>query len=765
LYLLIEFSYCFKIKKTIYYSKKKVIFEKSNDLKKLERSLTLTATIAISIAGMLGSGIFVLPGLAAAKTGSSVWLAYLLAAVCILPAALSKSELATAMPSSGGTYVFIERTFGPAFGTIAGIGLWISLLLKSSFALVGFGAYLAVLIDVPLGYNKIIAIFFLGLILLLNIFGVKKVGKVQLAVVIFSLIGLILVFLYGLSNLNPLLLNPFLSHGSYGLISTVAFVYISYAGVTKIAAIAGEIKNPSKNLPLAMLFSLLITTIVYVSVTFTLVGNIPMNILKTDIKPIYTIANLLGGKYIGYAAAVLGVVTLISMANSGVLASSRFPFAMARDKLLPSYMTKLHSKYLTPVVTIVLTCILMAFAILFLNVEKIAKLASAFMVLMFIVVNASVIILRETSVQWYNPAYRSPFYPYIQLVGIISGIILLIFLGLIPLLAIFMIIVIGILIYLKYGKNASRTGVLRRYGHRPAMYLLYKRKNRSNKSFKSFGDSLVSINANLVSKAGVVVPLLGNEKSAEMLVEIGAALNTKDKLQTVNITEVPDQTFLDAFLEENASISSLRRRINLLAETRNIDIDIEAIVTHNVSGTIHSLSNQTSCDWLVMGWYGRAHNGILVRNPIGWLLTHINSNFALFKDNGVRHFSKILLASRLGKKERKLIETTDRICQFYNASFTILHIVPESTLNKNIKLIHSNSMNQLKNTICTSDVQIVKSNNSIEAISQVSSGYDLLIIGTPEKDNWISVMFGAGKDKFAEKAACSVLRLTFKKKN
>ncbi|HIK63202.1 MAG TPA: amino acid permease, partial [Flavobacteriales bacterium] len=114
-------------------------------MKKLERSLTLPAVIAISIGGMLGSGIFVLPGLAAAKTGPSVWLAYLIAAICILPAALSKSELATAMPTSGGAYVYIERAFGPLFGTISGIGLWLSLLLKSSFALIGLGAYLAVL--------------------------------------------------------------------------------------------------------------------------------------------------------------------------------------------------------------------------------------------------------------------------------------------------------------------------------------------------------------------------------------------------------------------------------------------------------------------------------------------------------------------------------------------------------------------------------------------------------------------------------------------
>ena len=92
-------------------------------MKKLERSLSLPYVIAISIGGMLGSGIFVLPGFASGLTGSSVWLAYLLGAICVLPAALSKSELATAMPSSGGTYVYIERAFGPLFGTISGKSL------------------------------------------------------------------------------------------------------------------------------------------------------------------------------------------------------------------------------------------------------------------------------------------------------------------------------------------------------------------------------------------------------------------------------------------------------------------------------------------------------------------------------------------------------------------------------------------------------------------------------------------------------------------
>ena len=166
----------------------------------------------------------------------------------------------------------------------------------------------------------------------------------------------------------------------------------------------------------------------------------------------------------------------MSGANSGVLASSRFPFAMARDLLMPPVFSKIHSKYLTPVFAILITGFLMAVVILFLDVIKIAKLASAFMVMMFISVNFCVIILRETSAQWYKPTYRSPLYPFLQVFGIISGFVLLLLLGWMPLLSILVIFAIGSVVYLFVGKNATRTGVLTNYGHVPALFLFYKKE-------------------------------------------------------------------------------------------------------------------------------------------------------------------------------------------------------------------------------------------------------------------------------------------------
>ena len=729
-------------------------------MKKLKRSLSLPYVIAISIGGMLGSGIFVLPGFAASLTGSSVWLAYLIAALCILPAALSKSELATAMPSSGGTYVYIERAFGPMFGTISGIGLWLSLLLKSSFALIGLGAYLAVLINLDDNLTKLVALGFLCFIMFLNVFGIKKVGKVQIVIVSISLICLVSIFLIGFPLVNPDYLTPFLSNGSTGLISTVAFVYISYAGVTKVAAIAGEIKNPDRNLPLAMILSLLTIASVYVFIAFVLVGNIPIKELATDIRPIYTVSNIIGGKYFGYAAAAVGVLTLMSMANSGVLASSRFPFAMARDKLLPSFLERLHSKYLTPVISILITCITMAFVIVFLDIVKIAKLASAFKVMMFISVNFCVIILRETSAQWYNPSYKSPLYPFLQLFGIFSGFILLVFLGWMPFFAILVISALGVFLYFFIGKDATRTGVLRNYGHRPALFLFYKKNRRK---LKKEGRSLSkNLDGKLVSNAGVVVPLLGNENSAEMLAEMASAINPRDSVQVVNITEVPNQTFLDALNQDTPKVVSIARRLKKLSSSQNLNIDFESVVTHEVSNTVAQLSGQTNCDWLVMGWNGKAHSGLLIRNPIGWLLTHVNSNFALFKDSGIKNISRVLIALRPGRKDKNFLAVAERVCAFYGASLTLLHIVTPSFSKKAATNMESKSVQLLSGLKIKSDLKIVKSENPLNSISSISSDYDLLILGAPEKDSWISVLFGAGRDKFTENSACSVLRLTMK---
>jgi len=724
-------------------------------MKKLQRTLSLPGAIAVSVGGML-SGIFVLPGLAVGITGSSVWLAFLVAALCILPAVLSKSELATAMPKSGGTYVYIERAFGPLFGTIAGIGLWLSLLLKSAFSLVGLSFYLYVLIEVDESYTKYIALLALFFILLLNVFGVKKVEKTQLVIVTISVLSLITIVFFGFNSFDSKLMEPVISEGGSGFIAGVAFLYISYAGVTKIAAVAGEIKNPEKNLPRTMIISLLFITTVYVLVALVLVGNVDQSVLSTDIKPIHTLFQTIGGDYFGYFAAVVGVITLMSMANSGVLASSRFPFAMAKDKMMPGFLGLVNSKFMTPVAAILTTSLLIGLAIVYLDVIKIAKLASAFKVLMFIFNELSVIVLRETNAQWYKPSFRSPLYPYVQLFGIVSGIVLLTFLGIMPIVSVFGVFALGFIIFLIYGRNSDRSGVISNYG---ILSFLFKGSSSSKSSSSNKADSYEEMTD---ADAEIVVPLLGDETSTEMLVEIAASINDRSKLNTVNLIEIPNQTFLEAIDIDSPISESKRRRVLALKKTKQIDVSYESLTTHDVANSINNITGQSACKWLVMEWDGRESSGIFVGNPIGWLLRNVNSSLALFKDNGIRSFSKVLIAIRPGRRNKRFIDVADKICRHFGASLTLLNIVSESDSNQKIKRTEKSSIELISETKSKSIVKIIKSNSPVEAISEESASYDLLILGTPEKDNWISVLFGAGEDRFVKKAACSVLRLTIK---
>ena len=733
-------------------------------MKKLERTLSLPGAVAVSIGGML-SGIFVLPGYAVGITGSSVWLAFLVAAVCILPAVLSKSELGTAMPKSGGTYVYIERAFGPLFGTIAGLGLWLSLLLKSAFSLVGLSAYLYVVVNIDEAYTKAIALLALLLIFLLNVFGLKKVEKTQLLIVSTSIISLIVIIALGLTSFDSKLTEPVFSDGTNGFIAGVAFLYISYAGVTKIAAIAGEITNPSKNLPLTMIISLFLITTIYCFVALVLVGNVEASILAEDGKPIHTLFQTIGGDTFGLIAGVVGALTLLSMANSGVLASSRFPFAMSKDGLFPGYLAGINSKFMTPVSAILTTSTLIALAIIFLDVVKIAKLASAFKILMFIFNELTVIVLRETNAQWYKPTFKSPLYPYVQIFGILSGIVLLAYLGIMPVISVFGVVILGFLIFLVYGSKSERSGIASSYG---VLSFFRKEKGvkmplakevdgrRANESVEEADNTEDAI----TTKAQVVVPLLGEEASPESLVEMAAAINSKNDVQAFDITEVPNQTDSSVFMEDSPESTSLKRRIHRLSDSKNLSVGFDAVVTYELSQTINKLSSQQSCEWLVMGWGARPNSGIFISNPIGWLLANINSNLALYKDNGVRYIGKIVLALRPGRKDKNFIGIANNICKYYGATLTLLHVVPENS--RTTETIKHRSEEKLKQSKVSANVEVVKSSKPVETIAEISASYDLLILGTPEKDNWIKVLFGGGKDKFTERAACSVLRITLK---
>ena len=436
------------------------------------RTIGLRGVVIISLSSMLGSGLFVMPAFAAEIMGPGIWLAFLLAATVVLPGALSKSELASAMPSSGGSYVYLERTYGPLFGTISGLGLWASFLLKASFALIGFSAYMYALttyFEIEINI-QLVSISALVLITVVNILGLKKVKAIQTPILSITLGLLVIICIWALFDPSTDLSRPLSNSAKTGafdqslssIAETAAFVFVAYAGVTKVAAIGGEVKEPGRNLPRGIMLSLLIATVLYCVVTYIMMAAMPegwyLDKGKPIEDPVYRFVDAIAGSRIGLLAAALAVLTMISMALAGILAASRFLFAMARDNLLPQSLETVNAKYETPHWPIIVTGAVMLLAILYLPVKDVAKLASGFKIMVFMLINSCVIVLRRSpeAKEWYKPKYNSHFYPWIQVWGILAGFVLIYLMGSKAFIGAGAAVGLGCLTYVTYGRHHSQ---------------------------------------------------------------------------------------------------------------------------------------------------------------------------------------------------------------------------------------------------------------------------------------------------------------------
>ena len=406
----------------------------------LKKQLGLFDVFAVAAGAMISSGLFVLPAIAFTKAGPAVVLSYLFASILVVPSLLSKAELSTAMPRAGGTYFFIERSLGPVLGLFSGFASWFSLALKSAFAVVG----MALLVEVVLQslfpvqlcpwHLKAIAVLCCIAFTVLNIVSVRHTSRFQILLVAVLLAILTLFVFLGAGSVKIARYDGFLQKGWPAILATAGLVFISFGGLTKVASIAEEVKHPGRNLPRGMLLAWFVVTLFYITIIIITVGVVEGNELSGSFLPI----SLAAGKFIGSWGFIIlslaAIAAFVTTANGGILAASRSPMAMSRDRLLPPPLAKVNLRFKTPHVSILLTGGFMIAAIVALDIEVLVKTASTLMVILFILVNASVIIMRESKIQSYRPKFKSPLYPYIHIFAIIAYGALIFDMGKIPLL-------------------------------------------------------------------------------------------------------------------------------------------------------------------------------------------------------------------------------------------------------------------------------------------------------------------------------------------
>lgn len=281
----------------------------------LKKRITNFGVFSVASGAMISSGIFILPGMAYSIAGPAVFVSYFIAGVISFLGILSVVELATAMPKAGGDYFFTNKTFGSLLGTITGFLGWMALSLKSAFAIFGISEIIFIYTEIDhITSGLLICLVFVAI----NIIGIKEAVTFQIGLVVCLLVLLLTFLVFGLPRVDASRFSPFLTNGVNQIFVATGFVFITFGGLVKAATISEEVKDPKRNIPLGIISSVIIVTILYTTVTIVISGTLEAGELENSLTPVADAARLFMGTPGFVLVTIASLLAFISTANAGI---------------------------------------------------------------------------------------------------------------------------------------------------------------------------------------------------------------------------------------------------------------------------------------------------------------------------------------------------------------------------------------------------------------------------------------------------------------
>jgi len=750
----------------------------------LKRELGLFSTSAIAIGAMVGSGIFILPGVAYMQVeGPAVVAAFLIAGLLVLPAALSASEMATAMPEDGGSYVYVERGMGPLLGTIAGIGNWFMLSFKGALALVGGVPYLIFVAPGVAEYIIPIAIGLALLFTIINIVSTKSAGGFQFAIVGIMILVMGWFVVSGAPDIVPERTAGAFSVGSGGFLAATALVFISYAGVIKIAAVAEEVKDPGKTIPRAMIGSLVFTTLLYVLIVYVAIGlvDIPAAIEAGELNvdgegPIMALAADATLGPVGVAAVVLAaLLALASTANAGLLSASRFPFAMARDNLAPSQFETVSDRFNTPVLSVAVSGGIIILLVAFFPIDQVAKFGSAFQIIVFMLVNLALIGFREGTVEGYDPEFVAPLYPWVQLFGMASGLVVLTQVGTVPLLGAVGVTSVAVIYYVLYAskrvdrEGAARGAIRQNIGEAAT--------DRTRSLFEDDGeyDVLVALTDQTSdqTKRGMlrVATDMGRLRTTDVSVvefldiphqifaEQHATVIEKDEpkwLQTADGSLpkwYPDRQVNQE--TDGGQTAPLSER-NGERQSANTKIRYREIDSEDHKDAIVDFATYEGIDLLLIERRTADFYDQLFGGETQWILDNAPCDVVLVEDRGFTGADEIAVVANRGAFDPLKILLADAIAEETGAELNLLHALPADapeSQRETIKAYHNELI-----SLCTVPARstVIETDDRIKGLTRFVGEADLLVTGV-DRSGISGQLFGRPANRLVDSVSCTSL--------
>jgi amino acid transporter/nucleotide-binding universal stress UspA family protein len=648
----------------------------------LAKDLGPLAALTIGVGTMIGAGIFVLPGEAILKAGSLASAAFVLGGVIAMFTALSASELGTAMPRSGGAYYYVNHALGPMFGSVAGWANWLGLAFASAFYMVGFGRYIARIFGLagsvgvgPISITvvKIIALVGGAFFVLINYVGAKETGRLQNIIVVL-LIGILTVFtLLGTLRAEPSNLPA--ATDVVTTLETTGLIFVSYLGFVQITSVAEEIKDPGKNLPRAVIGSVVIVTVIYALVLVIMSAAVPPGFIADIISSnaenpiaVVEVGSYIQGAAMGGALLFGGLLATASSANASILASSRINFAMGRDRIVTPALNEIHPRYGTPYRAIGITGGLILLFIVIGDLTLLSGAASGLHLIIYGLLNLALIVMRYVNPEEYTPDFIVPLYPLMPILGVVLSFALLVFVAGDALLLSFGIAAAAVLWYGLYARSRTeKQGILSKH--------IISRSDE-------MPDAAVSAAAGVKPDGGqyrVMVPLANPAHEQELITLASAIAKQRGgRVIATHIVTVPDQTALSAAAGRSDEIDKSSQKLldnaRADAETFGVDVETHTILSHKSYEAIFDAARTHSADLVVMGWGPDAHGSPgRAESAIDELTEAVPCDFLVLRDRGFDP-SRILLPTAGGPDSELSANIAKLLQSEYDSEVTLLNV-------------------------------------------------------------------------------------------
>lgn len=441
-----------------------------NNRIQLQKNLGAWDLMLLGVGAIVGTGIFILPGtVAALHSGPGIVFSFIIAAIVCILAGMCYSEFSSALPVTGSAYTYSYVVYGEIIAWLVGWALLLEYGLATAAVATGWSGYFASLlagfnVHIPTAisgafnaetgtYINLPAVCIVVLIGFLLTLGMKESARFN-AIMVFVKVGVILLFIaVGAFYVQPENLTPIAPFGMGGIFTGAALVFFAYLGFDAVSSAAEEVRNPQRNMPIGIIGSIVLCTLLYVAVSIVLTGIVPYTELNVA-NPVSFALQVANQDWIAgiiSLGAIVGMTTVILVMLYG---GTRLLMAFSRDGLVPKVMSELHEKRKTPVKNTWIFTMLIALCAGFIPLDKLTELVNMGTLLAFTMVSAGILLLRKNK-NVPSGGFKVPFYPVLPILSFVACIFLILQLSIHTWIACLIWFLIGLIVYFIYGKRHS----------------------------------------------------------------------------------------------------------------------------------------------------------------------------------------------------------------------------------------------------------------------------------------------------------------------